>query len=192
MTIAVVSAGSALIGAAVGAAASLFSVKQQFVREDKMEREKRAANIITSVEDCGFALITAIAQQIVGSQEGIMGESIGKRIDPIQSDIEYKALLKSVREKGENAQRDLNKQKALARLFINAETRNKIDYYSQMLLQITKELIENHHREPLSLATAKDMPSKARFDQALLNIYAALEQYVEGSKKSCRCCNRNI
>ena len=100
----------------------------------------------------------------------------------------HKKLVDYLRDEGQATQRHMNKQKALARLYINSETRSKIDSFTQLLLVITKELIENNKRDPLSMKTAADMPSKPRYDQALKDIYSALELYVDGQHKSERCC----
>ena len=178
--IGLISAGSALVGALIGSGASLWGLRSQFRREDRLEREKRAADILEGVEGCAFTLITAIGSQITHLQKmdferqlvPLSAESIALR------DENYENVLKDLRESSLDSQKILNKQKALSRLFVNHETRNAIDRFSQLLLKMTGELIENYKQDPLTKAMPKDMPCKANYDEALNAVYKCLEEYI--------------
>lgn len=183
ITIALIASGSALVGALIGAGASLFGLHKQFQRDDKMERERRASDILIAVEDCGYVLITGIGKQIVSDQEQVY-EHIekGESYDQKAAKERHQRIIEYIRQAADDAQKQLNRQRALARLFINQETRNKIHAFSKLLIIVTGELIENYKKNLLSRATAEQMPSKPIYDQALTEIYESLERYVDGKE----------
>ena len=174
-----IGAGSALLGSVVGVFGALYSTRKQFQREDIRNRETRAAEILVGVEACGFTLVAAINRQIAHQKERVFSAALGRHGDVAQERHEDHQLKNAVREQGENAQRELSKQKALARLFINVATASKIQLYSETLVALISEIAAHAHDDPLKLPALNDMPSKAALDKAGLDVFFTLKAYVD-------------